>query len=160
MISFTVIVVDRLSTVKQAADKAAYKNFRHAAASIRKTAIASIKTATVAPAVVVRSKIRRNAKGRFLKGSGKRVVRKGKLIPSPPGSPPHTRRGQLRRAIVFAATNDSAVIGPRYSVVGHAAEAHEFGGRINRNKYPERPTMGPALNRNLARFASDWAGTI
>lgn len=146
--------------VEQAADKAGYKNMRHAAASIRKDAMASIKKAPVAPPEVRRRKVKRNAQGRFVKGSGKSYLARARTIPAPPGSPPHTRRGQLRRAIVYAATDDSAVIGPRYSVIELAAEAHEFGEPHKKTNYPARPTMGPALARNLARFASDWQGSI
>jgi len=81
--------------------------------------------------------------------------------PSAPGEPPHThRRMFLRRAIRYAANREGAVIGPRFSVVGTAGEAHEFGGEYRGNKYPARPFMFPALQANLDRFAGAWAGSI
>lgn len=81
---------------------------------------------------------------------------------SPPGEPPHTRRGQARRAILFAVERDkqSAVVGFAESRIGEAMSAHEHGGEYKGTEFPQRPTMGPALERNLDRFAADWAGSI
>jgi phage gpG-like protein len=80
--------------------------------------------------------------------------------PSAPGEPPHTRRGQLRRAIVYAvdAQEQTAIIGPRESVVGVSAEAHEFGGEFRGEKYPERPFMGAALEEELDIIPAGFAG--
>lgn len=80
--------------------------------------------------------------------------------PSAPGEPPHTRRGQLKRAIRYDATKDGAVIGPRKSMVGISATAHEFGGSYERERFPARPFMGPALERDLDNFSGDFAGSI
>jgi hypothetical protein len=115
--------------VTKAVEKAAFRNFGHAAARIRKDAVASI-----------------------AKAEG----------PSPPGTPPHTRKRQLPRAIRF--DNDrkkqEAVIGPRYSVVGTAGAAHEFGGEYRGQQFDERAFMFPALEKNIDRFASDWSGSV
>ena len=120
-------IVDLFWKVEKAVAEAAFKNFSHAAARIRKDAIASITKSSE---------------------------------PSQPGSPPHTRKRQLNRAILFSADKQSAVIGPRHSVVGDAAQAHEFGGSFRGTDYPERPFMGPALDKNAARFGSDWAASV
>lgn len=80
--------------------------------------------------------------------------------PSPAGQPPHTLRGLLRRAILFSADKEGAVIGPTLSRFGTAAQAHEFGGRYKKQTYPARPFMGPALEKNLARFARAWGGEV
>ena len=80
--------------------------------------------------------------------------------PSAPGQPPHTRRGQLRRAIRYDATKDGAVIGPLASMVGDAGAAHEFGGAFRREQFPARPFMGPALERELDNFVGEFAGSI
>lgn len=82
--------------------------------------------------------------------------------PSPPGTPPHTRRKLLPRAIRYDYDRkaQSAVIGPRYSVVGEAGAAHEFGGEFRGDIFDERSFMAPALENNLGRFASDWAGSV
>ena len=129
MIGIAVQLVDRISRIQKAADTAGYRNLGHAAASLRKTAVASIARSDE---------------------------------PSEPGEPPHTRRGQLPRAIRFDVdrTKQEAVIGPRASVVGEAGAAHEFGEEFRGTDYDERPYMFPALDANLDRFASDWAGSI
>ena len=75
----------------------------------------------------------------------KRIVRS--TTKAPPGQPPTTRRGLLRRAIRYAVAADrqSVVIGPAHSLVGTAGEPHEHGGRYKGDRYPRRPFMGPAL---------------
>jgi phage gpG-like protein len=95
---------------------------------------------------------------RIMRDAQSSVVRSAK--PSSPGDPPHTKRGQLRRAIRYSATKDGAVIGPLASMVGVSAEAHEFGGAYKGQSFPERPFMGPALERDLDNFAGDFAGSI
>lgn len=139
MIGVGVKVEPNFQAVERAAEKASFRNLGHAAAGIRNTAIESI------------------------------IPAEG---PSPAGTPPHTRRrvtrkgkqlkGQLQRAIVFShdRANQEAVIGPRESVVGESAKAHEFGGQYKDETFPERAFMGPALDKNLGRFASEWAGSI
>lgn len=145
MIDADVRIVDELHKVEQAVEKAAYRNFGHAAASIRKDAQASI----------INAPSRKRARRR--KG---RVVRRATHEASPPGKPPYTQRGQLRRAIVYQADKEGAIIGPRYSVVGIGAEAHEHGGRHRGGDFPQRPFMFPALERNESRFADLWRGSV
>lgn len=78
------------------------------------------------------------------------------------GRPPHTRRGLFRRGIRFETdqSKKSAVVGFVASIVGQSAKAQEFGGRYKDQNYPERPTMGPTLERNKHRFAGQMAGRI
>ncbi len=70
--------------------------------------------------------------------------------PSEPGRPPHTRRGLLRRSILYALKEErgltAALIGTSSDILGPAGRAHEFGGRFRREVYPKRPFMKPALN--------------
>jgi len=116
--------------IADAADRATYRNLRHAAFSISKAAKLSI----------VKSP-----------------------EPSTPGSPPTTRgKGghNLRGAIFTDATQDSAIIGPRFSYVGDAGEAHEFGKRRKGDDFAERSFMKPALDQNIDRFANEWRGSI
>jgi len=140
MFGLSVRIEDYTQKVVQAAEKASFRNIPHAAAAIRKTAVESI------------------------------VSAEG---PSAPGSPPHThtakvtksgkqRKGELQRAIVYDydRNSQSAVIGPRESVVGPSGAAHEFGGASRGETYPERPFMGPALQSNLSRFTSEFQGSI
>jgi len=135
------------NNVKKAADEAGFRNVGHAAASIRKTAIASILNSPAG------SPGRDSSTGRFTKAA---------TIPSQPGKPPFTRKGSLRRAIRFDANKltGTAVIGPQFSLFGTAGHAHEFGGRFKENTYPERPFMGPALLGNITRFGNSFAGSI
>lgn len=95
---------------------------------------------------------------------------------SPPGTPPNTRiriarsgknkgkrlSGQLERAIVynFDRMSGSAVIGPRASFVGQSAAAHEFGGTFKGQDYPERPFMGPALDKTIPVFGNSFSSSI
>jgi phage gpG-like protein len=129
MFGMSVKIDDAFNRVQHAADRAVYKNIRHAAFSIRKTSRESIKKSA---------------------------------NPSSPGSPVSTRgkRGNVKNSIFVAAENDSAIIGPRYSFVGDAMEAHEFGKQRGVNRYPARPTMGPALDANTDRFAGSFRGSI
>jgi hypothetical protein len=61
--------------------------------------------------------------------------------PSKKGRPPHTRRGALRRAIVFAVNENGefALVGPSADLFSNIAKYHEFGGyqelKTRRRKY-------------------------
>jgi hypothetical protein len=83
-------------------------------------------------------------------------------VASSPGKAPHTKRGNLRRAILYGVDKKqrNAFIGPRFSVVGEAGAAHEFGEKYRDNDYPERPFMGPALDEATPEFAQSFAGSI
>jgi hypothetical protein len=83
-------------------------------------------------------------------------------VASSAGSPPHTRRGNMRRAIVFDVDKkkQNAVVGPRYSVVGAAGAAHEFGESYRGDVFEERSFMGPALAEATPSFAEGFSGSI
>ena len=134
MITLATRIIARMTPqpVLDAAKSAEFRNLGHAAASVRKDAVASIEPSD---------------------------------DPSPPGEPPHTRgkgkrRRVLPRAIRFAIADGTAVIGPRASMIGQAAEPHEHGGTYRGQAFPRRPTMLPALQRAAPRIGSRWAGTI
>lgn len=140
MIGFEWQFIDLTPMVQVAADKASFKNVGHAASSIRKDAIDSIK----------------QAEG-----------------PSRPGTPPHThtggttkrgtqKKGHLQKSIAFAENKaaQEAIAGPMLSVVGLAGEAHEKGGSFRGDQFPERPFMGPALQRAIPRFTGSFAGSF
>ena len=82
--------------------------------------------------------------------------------PSRPGRPPHTRRGLARRAIMYSVDRKAqrAVIGPEASIIGDAMRAHEFGGDFRGQTYPQRPFMGPALERNVGLLPTGFAGEV
>ena len=78
------------------------------------------------------------------------------------GTPPHTRRGLLKRSLLYNVDKEKmrAVIGPAYSIVGRSGSAHEFGGKYYGRKYPKRAYMGPALKENKRRLPLFWRGSI
>lgn len=94
--------------------------------------------------------------------SAKRSIRVSPR-PASPGRPPHTRRRRhMQRAIRFAVDKKRkrAVIGPRESIVGRSAAAHEFGGRFKGDRFKERPFMRPALEKNLHRLGGQFSTRI
>lgn len=99
--------------------------------------------------------------GGAIRKTARRSIKQSKTE-SPPGTPPHTRKGQLRRAILYAVEKDklSVVIGPDISLVGTVGRAHEFGGRYRGDLYPRRPFMGPALIAMQDRLPKMWAGSV
>lgn len=136
MIGASVSVTATTGAVKDATDKATAENVGQAAGRIRKDAIASITPSDT---------------------------------PSPPGQPPHTHggrnrkgKGKLPKSILFAVDKAAgdAVIGPARSKAGTVGQAHEFGGQYKGEQFTERPFMGPALDRQQAKFAASFAGTI
>jgi hypothetical protein len=82
--------------------------------------------------------------------------------PSSPGQPVATRgkRGNVKNSIFVYADEDGAIIGPRASFVGDAMAAHEFGQERGGRQYDKRPTSAPGLEKNLGRFANEFAGSI
>lgn len=130
MIAAQTKFTDTSKKVLAAKDKGAYNTFAHAAASIRRDATASIKK------------------------------RKHKRKASPPGAPPFTHAGFIRKAIFFDATKEEAIVGFRKSIIGLVAATHEHGLTEEGRKYPARPTMLPALERNIERFHRDWQHSI
>ena len=82
--------------------------------------------------------------------------------PSPPGSPPHSRAGLLKRSILFGLDKParSVVIGPSESLIGTSMAAQEFGGRYRRERYPARPLMGPTLTSTAPKLAQFWRDAV
>ncbi|HEY1068408.1 MAG TPA: hypothetical protein VGE52_19955 [Pirellulales bacterium] len=99
--------------------------------------------------------------GAAIRLAARRSIKKSKSA-SPEGRPPHSRKGQLRGAIVYAveAERQLVVIGPEAAQVGTSGRAHEFGGRYKRQRYPKRPFMGPALEKLKERLPKLWAGSV
>lgn len=182
--------------VKKASEVAAFKNVGHAAATVRKRAAESILIVPSAlsgmkpPTKYERwTKETKKKQSRLItsnvgRGGRKRGWRTTKAwrwwnylrwkeissgaLSSAPGTPPHSRRGQLKRGIKYTAVEgDKArfVVGPTDTSVGQTAALHEFGGAAQRGRYkgrryPPRPFMRPALERELPRFAKTWANSI
>ena len=112
--------------------KAKYENLLHAARSMRKDAIASIKK------------------------------RKDRDAASPAGTPVFTHTGLARISLRYDVdkSRDEAVMGFLHSKLGTIGETHEKGLVEDGRDYPERPTIGPTLERNVDRFAADWRASI
>lgn len=118
--------------VERAIAAATYRNLTHAAASIRKTAV-------------------------------RMVERRPEGVHSRPGDPPFTHRGNhFRRAIRFHVdeSQQDAVIGFAASIIGDVGALHEFGGIRGSVRYPERPTLGPALELSIPRIGPGWEHSI
>ena len=79
-----------------------------------------------------------------------------------PGTPPHTRRGLLKRSILFGVDKDrqAVVIGPAKSLIGISMTAHEFGGMYRRRKYPKRALMGPTLVKVFPQLPKLWKDSV
>jgi hypothetical protein len=84
--------------------------------------------------------------------------------PSAPGRPPHTRKGLLRRSILFALQEEhgllAAIIGTSHDILGPAGRAHELGGRFRKEDYPKRPFMEPALSVVSNRLPDFFRGGL
>jgi hypothetical protein len=82
--------------------------------------------------------------------------------PAPVGHPVHTRKGAARVAMAYYSSKaeQRAIIGPRYSVLGESLSAHEFGRLFRGYSYRKRPTMGPALKKNLGKIPGGFAAVI
>ena len=81
--------------------------------------------------------------------------------PSQPGSPPHSRKGLLKRSILFGSDGDrSVLVGPGFNLVGPSMSAHEFGGKYRRERYPKRPLMGPSLKESAPHVAKMWRDAV
>jgi len=115
---------------------------------------------------VLRSVKRANIQGLGHAGGAVRLTARRSIKrsprPSAAGTPPHTRRGLLRRAIVYAVEKykQMVVVGPAYGLVGLSATPHEFGGKYKREHYDKRPFMGPALEKTKDRLPRHWANSV
>jgi len=67
--------------------------------------------------------------GAYVRGVAQRMI-KVSPEPSAPGTPPHTRKGRLKKAILYGVERSAqeVVAGPTRSAIGLIGHAHEFGG--------------------------------
>ena len=119
-------------------------NGRHVRRRVRSANITNLAHAGAALRLIARRSIRRSPS------------------PSPVGSPPHTRRGQIKRAILYKLekADQRVVIGPAQETLGDSAMAHEFGGRFRGERYRARPFMGPALQTIRPRLPAFWQNSV
>ena len=99
--------------------------------------------------------------GAYVRKSARNAVHKSKHA-SEKGTPPHTRRGLLKRSILFGVEKKrmSVVIGPAKKFIGISMTAHEFGGMYRRRFYPKRPLMGPTLNKTAPQLPKLWQNAV
>ena len=99
--------------------------------------------------------------GAYIRRAAQSKVRQSRN-PSQPGEPPHTRRGALKRGILFGVDRrtGSVVVGPSIRFVGTSMQAHEFGGGYKRERYPKRPLMGPSLRESAPHLAKMWEDAV
>ena len=99
--------------------------------------------------------------GAYIRRAAQSKVRQSRN-PSQPGEPPHTRRGALKRGILFGVDRRTnyVVVGPSVRFVGTSMQAHEFGGGYKRERYPKRPLMGPSLRESAPHLAKMWEDAV
>ena len=99
--------------------------------------------------------------GAYIRRAAQSKVRQSRN-PSQPGEPPHTRRGALKRGILFGVDRrtNSIVVGPSVRFVGTSMQAPEFGGGYKRERYPKRPLMGPSLRESAPHLAKMWENAV
>ncbi|MHB1158233.1 MAG: hypothetical protein ACYC26_15520 [Phycisphaerales bacterium] len=106
--------------------------------------------------------------GAFVRTTARHSIRPRKK-PSPPGSPPSSHTGLLKKFIYFGydPSKRSVVIGPvRLSEQGRGEAPHllEYGGvwRIGKKvaHYSPRPFMRPAFEHEKPKLPAMWAGSI
>ena len=99
--------------------------------------------------------------GAYVRRAAQHKVRSSEK-PSPPGTPPHSKTGALKRGILFGVEKrrQSVLIGPGFRFVGESMSAHEFGGRYRKERYPKRPLMGPTLKESAPRLSRLWEDAV
>jgi hypothetical protein len=108
--------------------------------------------------------------GAYVRRKAKKSIHKRKGA-SPPGRPPHSHVGLLRKLILFAydPQRKSVVIGPTLIRAGsEAPRLLEHGGetirrtktKTRRLRYRPRPFMGPAFVVVLKQLEPLWKGSI
>lgn len=102
-----------------------------------------------------------NQAGAAIRLTARRSVRRRKKS-SPAGQPVSTRRGQARESIAYEVDQHrgEVAIGPRASQVGQSMQINEFGLTVGDEKFPKRPTMGPALQKITPRLPGFWAASV
>lgn len=97
-------------------------------------------------------------------------------LASPPGKPPYSHRGLLRKLILYGydRSSDSVVIGPVGFTNSNVPNVLEFGGMSTRTNWDSgsnsvvhkrvrirpRPYMRPALQEELPKIPYRWRGSV
>ena len=143
----------RLERLEKAAERAKQGSLSSAAFLVRDAAIQSIK-------------ISKRVRGYFWKTNKKgERVRATYYEPAPPGQPiiGHRKgKGFFRRGIKYAVDRQAqdAVVGFSHDIFAETMSIHEHGLPLDGKPYDKRPTMQPALERNVDKFHRDWKASI
>ena len=110
--------------------------------------------------------------GAFVRRSARSSIRKRRRS-APPGSPPSSHTGLLKKFIFFGydTQRKSVVIGPsrlNRKGRGEAPQLLEYGGtatlvrrgRKKRTTYKARPYMGPAFEKEKPQLPAMWRGSV
>lgn len=111
--------------------------------------------------------------GAFIRTTARTSIRKRKNS-APPGAPPHSHEGSLRRLILFGydKSADSVIVGPvgfkrstAPSVLEHGGDTvvlRRRGGRLTSQKVKiaPRPYMAPALEKERPHLPPLWRNSI
>ncbi len=108
--------------------------------------------------------------GAFVRTTARNSIRRRKK-PAPPGQPPSSHMGHLKRLIFFSYDpgKRNVVIGPTpLRSVAEAPPLLEYGGattlkrrgKSKRAVYRPRPFMGPAFEKEKAKLPALWAGSV
>jgi len=114
--------------------------------------------------------------GAFIRTAAKTSIRKRKGS-APPGAPPHSHEGTLRRLILFGydKPNDSVVVGPVGFKTSEAPSVLEYGGDTvvfrrlggrggkltsQKVKIAPRPYMAPALEKERPKLPLLWRNSV
>ena len=110
--------------------------------------------------------------GAFVRRTAKGSIR-NRRKPAPPGSPPSSHTGLLKKFIFFGYDTDarSVVIGPtrlNQKGRGEAPPLLEYGGKATlvrrgkkkRTTYKARPYMGPAFEKEKPQLPAMWRDSV
>ncbi|NUQ49920.1 MAG: hypothetical protein HUU27_08385 [Phycisphaerae bacterium] len=129
---------------------------------------------TVVRAVDKAKRVALSKAGAFIRTRAKHSIRTRKGS-APPGKPPHSHTGLLKRFIFFGYDpgTESVVVGPaRINRTTDAPHTLEFGGttaiesgrkgkfRKRKVRIAPRPFMGPALEKERPNLPKTWANSV
>jgi hypothetical protein len=102
--------------------------------------------------------------GAFIRTTARHSLRR-KKVAAPPGQPPHSHVGLLKRFLFFAyePASESVVIGPaKLEHGGKTLVERRRRGKVVRCRLTieSRPFMGPALEKERPKLPKRWAGSV
>ena len=155
--------------VQRAADKATRDVLSRFGSFVRETAKRSMRRAPAPYGKVIRDR-----QGKPLRDPSGKIRVRLYFKYSAPGSPPFYRSGLLKKFIFFSydTGRKSVVIGPTkldgwqnstipalHEYGGTVAYTGKKGGRVVK-KYPKRPYMQPAFDKELVTLPDLWRGSV